>query len=55
MANHAWGYEPGPTDVHDTALLHERLGTVLVPPFDERYQTEVGRSPGSQPFGPSTS
>lgn len=36
MANHAWGYEPGPTDVHDTALLHERLGTVLVPPFDER-------------------
>src|SRR5262245_8045846 len=49
MANHAWGYELGTTDLGDMRLLHERLGTVLLPPFDGQ------ESGGSQPFGPSTS
>jgi lincosamide nucleotidyltransferase A/C/D/E len=33
MSNHAWGYTPGDTDFHDMRLLHERLGTPLLPPF----------------------
>jgi lincosamide nucleotidyltransferase A/C/D/E len=33
MSNHAWGYRPGDTDFHDMRLLHERLGTPLLPPF----------------------
>jgi lincosamide nucleotidyltransferase A/C/D/E len=33
MTNHAWGHTPGDTDVHDMRLLHERLGTPLVPPY----------------------
>jgi lincosamide nucleotidyltransferase A/C/D/E len=33
MSNHAWGYTPGDTDPRDMRLLHERLGTPLLPPF----------------------
>jgi lincosamide nucleotidyltransferase A/C/D/E len=33
MSNHSWGYKPGDTDVHDMRLLHDRLGTPLLPPF----------------------
>lgn len=33
MACHATGYDPGDTDFHDMGLLHERLGTHLLPPF----------------------
>jgi lincosamide nucleotidyltransferase A/C/D/E len=36
MSNHAWGYTPGDTDFHDMRLLHERLGTPLLPPFCDR-------------------
>jgi hypothetical protein len=40
MSNHAWGYEPGTTDRHDMRLLHKRLGTPLLPPFnDQRADT----------------
>jgi len=35
MSNHAWGYTPGDTDFRDMRLLHERLGTVLLPPYDQ--------------------
>jgi lincosamide nucleotidyltransferase A/C/D/E len=34
MLCHATGYTPGETDVHDMRLLHTRLGTVLLPPYD---------------------
>jgi lincosamide nucleotidyltransferase A/C/D/E len=34
MLCHATGYTPGETDVHDMGLLHARLGTVLLPPYD---------------------
>ena len=33
MSNHSWGYTPDDTDVRDMRLLHERLGTPLLPPF----------------------
>jgi lincosamide nucleotidyltransferase A/C/D/E len=33
MSSHSWGYMPGDTDVHDMRLLHDRLGTPLLPPF----------------------
>ena len=33
MANHSWGYTPAGTDVHDMRLLHDRLGTGLLPPY----------------------
>jgi lincosamide nucleotidyltransferase A/C/D/E len=33
MANHSWGYTPTPTDIHDMRMLHDRLGTRLVPPY----------------------
>ena len=33
MSNHSWGYEPGPTDVQDMRLLHDRLGTPLIGPY----------------------
>jgi lincosamide nucleotidyltransferase A/C/D/E len=33
MSNHSWGYTPGDTDVHDMRLLHDRLGTPLLPPY----------------------
>ena len=35
MLCHATGYTPGETDIHDMRLLNARLGTVLLPPFDE--------------------
>jgi lincosamide nucleotidyltransferase A/C/D/E len=34
MLCHATGYEPDEIDVQDMRLLHERLGTTLLPPFD---------------------
>ena len=34
MLCHATGYEPDEIDVQDMRLLHERLGTALLPPFD---------------------
>ena len=34
MMCHAHGYVPGDTDFHDMLLLHERLGTPLLPPYD---------------------
>jgi len=33
MSNHSWGYEPGDTDVQDMRLLHDRLGTPLMGPY----------------------
>jgi lincosamide nucleotidyltransferase A/C/D/E len=33
MSNHSWGYEPGDTDVQDKWLLHDRLGTPLMGPY----------------------
>jgi lincosamide nucleotidyltransferase A/C/D/E len=36
MSNHAWGYTPSDTDFHDMRLLHERLGTPLLPLFRDR-------------------
>ena len=33
MSNHSWGYTPSATDVHDMRLLHNRLGTRLLPPY----------------------
>jgi lincosamide nucleotidyltransferase A/C/D/E len=36
MLCHATGYMPGETDIHDMRLLNARLGTVLLPPYDER-------------------
>jgi lincosamide nucleotidyltransferase A/C/D/E len=36
MTNHTWGYTPGDTDFHDMRLLHDRLGTPLLPPFSHR-------------------
>jgi lincosamide nucleotidyltransferase A/C/D/E len=33
MSNHSWGYEPGDADVHDMRLLHDRLGTPLMGPY----------------------
>jgi lincosamide nucleotidyltransferase A/C/D/E len=35
MLCHATGYTPGETDVHDMRLLNARLGTALLPPYDE--------------------
>ena len=35
MACHATGYDPGETDFHDMGLLHDRLGTHLLPPYGE--------------------
>ncbi len=35
MLCHATGYTPGETDIHDMRLLNARLGTALVPPYDE--------------------
>ena len=35
MSDHSWGYTPGDTDFRDMRLLHERLGTVLLPPYDQ--------------------
>ena len=35
MLCHSTGYVPGATDFHDMRLLNARLGTPLVPPFDE--------------------
>lgn len=32
---HATGYTPADTDIHDMRLLHDRLGTRLLPPYDE--------------------
>lgn len=34
MLCHSTGYEPDEIDVQDMRLLHERLGTALLPPFD---------------------
>jgi lincosamide nucleotidyltransferase A/C/D/E len=34
MLCHATGYEPDDIDVQDMRLLHDRLGTALLPPFD---------------------
>jgi lincosamide nucleotidyltransferase A/C/D/E len=34
MLCHATGYEPDEIDVQDMRLLHERLGTALLAPFD---------------------
>jgi lincosamide nucleotidyltransferase A/C/D/E len=34
MLCHSTGYVPDEIDVQDMRLLHERLGTALVPPFD---------------------
>ena len=34
MLCHSTGYEPGPTDFHDMRLLHARLGTALLAPYD---------------------
>ena len=34
MLCHATGYTPGDTDFHDMRLLHARLGTRLLPPYD---------------------
>jgi lincosamide nucleotidyltransferase A/C/D/E len=33
MSNHSWGYEPGDTDVHDMRLLHDRLETPFMGPY----------------------
>jgi lincosamide nucleotidyltransferase A/C/D/E len=35
MLCHATGYAPGETDFHDMRLLNARLGTALLPPYDE--------------------
>jgi lincosamide nucleotidyltransferase A/C/D/E len=35
MLCHSHGYTPGETDIHDMRLLNERLGTVLLPPYDD--------------------
>ena len=35
MLCHATGYTPGDTDFHDMRLLNARLGTRLLPPYDE--------------------
>ena len=35
MLCHATGYTPGETDIHDMHLLNARLGTALLPPYDE--------------------
>ena len=35
MVCHATGYDPGETDFHDMGLLHERLGTALLPPYGQ--------------------
>jgi lincosamide nucleotidyltransferase A/C/D/E len=34
MLCHATGYTPADTDFHDMRLLHARLGTRLLPPYD---------------------
>jgi len=34
MLCHATGYEPDTVDAQDMLLLHERLGTPLLPPYD---------------------
>jgi lincosamide nucleotidyltransferase A/C/D/E len=34
MLCHSTGYEPDATDFRDMRLLHERLGTALLPPYD---------------------
>ncbi|MGH2540483.1 MAG: nucleotidyltransferase domain-containing protein [Actinomycetota bacterium] len=33
---HAQGHEPTETDFHDMRLLHERLGTELLPPYSDQ-------------------
>jgi lincosamide nucleotidyltransferase A/C/D/E len=33
MSNHSWGYEPGDTDFQDMRLLHDRLGTPSMGPY----------------------
>jgi hypothetical protein len=33
MTDHAWGYAPGESDVHDMRLHNSRLGTALLPPY----------------------
>ena len=43
MLDHATGYEPGPTDFHDMWLLHDRLGTKLLPPYDGPRSATAGR------------
>jgi lincosamide nucleotidyltransferase A/C/D/E len=43
MVDHATGYEPGPTDLADMRLLHERLGTRLLPPYDVLSAPPTGR------------
>ena len=35
MLCHAHGYVPGETDFHDMLLLNARLGTRLLPPYDQ--------------------
>ena len=35
MLCHATGYTPGETDIQDMRLLNARLGTALLPPYDE--------------------
>jgi hypothetical protein len=47
MLDHAGGYLPGDTDFHDMALLHERFGTTLLPPYDRPrepyYRADLAR------------
>jgi lincosamide nucleotidyltransferase A/C/D/E len=45
MVDHATGYEPGPTDFADMRLLHERLGTPLLPPYDVDSARRASRDP----------
>jgi lincosamide nucleotidyltransferase A/C/D/E len=41
MLCHSTGYEPGATDFHDMRLLHARLGTTLLPPYDAGSSSAV--------------
>lgn len=36
VTNHAWGYTLDEDDFHDMRLLHDRLGTPLLPRFSDR-------------------
>jgi lincosamide nucleotidyltransferase A/C/D/E len=45
MSNHSWGYKPGDTDVHDMRLLHDRLGTPLLPPYSSADASETQSPP----------
>ena len=49
MLDHATGYEPGPTDFADMRLLHERLGTPLLPPYDADDPAVDSAAGGSDP------